>query len=320
MTVRQSLPRAIAETASDWILREEDGFSSQDRAAFEAWRAADPRHEEALIRLRALWNELDEAVPAPVVPLHRPVQRAYRKLVLPKWVPSKWMGAMAACVALVWLAAGEGWLIRLRADQRTVPGEQRTLHLADGSQVKMDSNTALAFDFTPVRRSVRLLGGRALFTVAADPGRPFVVRAGSGEVTALGTQFTVETEHGKADALVTEHRVLVRSGYGNPAIVGEGQTITWTDGGLGAVRKADVGADTAWTRGRLVVAGMPLREVVARIGRYRTGYAGVLGDAAHMRVSGVYDLARPDEALAALQKSLGLSALRISDRVVLLYR
>lgn len=69
-------------------------------------------------------------------------------------------------------------------------GARRSVRLADGSVVELEANSELATDFGPVRREVRLEKGRARFDVAHE-GRPFVVLAGGGSVTARGTVFEV---------------------------------------------------------------------------------------------------------------------------------
>lgn len=313
MTVPEPLPRSIAEQAADWILRREAGFSPQESESFELWRLADARHEEALSRLGDLWRELDEVkvpvcVPSPVPPVRRAVP------------PPRWTWALAASLALVWLASGTQWLARLGADYSTEVGEQRTLHLDDGSMVTLDSNTALDLDFTADRRSLRLLAGRALFIVHPDPKRPFVVEAGQGQATALGTRFTVATDDDGSDVIVTEHSVAVRLNETRPTVLTEGRAMRWNQRGAEKVRRVDIPASMAWTDGQLVASGAPLRDVVAEIGRYRRGYVGLMGEAGSIRVSGVYDLTRPDDAIEALRESLGLREIRLTDRLIVLRR
>ncbi len=53
-------------------------------------------------------------------------------------------------------------------------------------------------------RRIELQEGEAYFTVAKDPGRPFVVEAGDKRVVAIGTQFAVRREGGEVRVVVTE--------------------------------------------------------------------------------------------------------------------
>src|SRR3546814_4407377 len=78
--------------------------------------------------------------------------------------------------------------------------------LRDGSAVTLNSNSEIDVDFDEGIRHVRLLRGEALFDVAKDSIRPFVVEADSTRVTAVGTSFTVNRVSGR------DVQVLVREG------------------------------------------------------------------------------------------------------------
>lgn len=314
MTPATPIPKLIADVAMDWILRCEEGLSPADRHAFDQWRLADPRHEEALARLQGLLRELDAVPPTQLAP----------SLAVPTAVARtptrRWPWAMAASFAFLCLLGNAQWLSRLGADYSTGVGERRTVHLADGSVVEMDSDTVLDQDYAAGRRTLKLRVGRAMFVVKADPRRPFVVEAGNGSVTALGTRFIVATDGDESELVVTEHSVAARTGKTPAAVVVQGQAINWGPDGLERTRPVDLSASTAWMRGRLVVSGAPLREVVSEIGRYRKGYVRLMGDSGAIRVSGVYDLTHPDQALDALSRTLELRQVRLTDRFILLSR
>jgi transmembrane sensor len=77
------------------------------------------------------------------------------------------------------------------ADYSTSPGQQRQITLADGSQITLNTDSAISVDFDPQQRRIRLIAGEAYFTIAPDNGRPFVVTTDEGEVQALGTAFDI---------------------------------------------------------------------------------------------------------------------------------
>ena len=92
----------------------------------------------------------------------------------------------AAAVALVVVVAGVGWvrgpdvLLRMQADYITDKGEVRTVHLADGSTVELDSASAIRLEYDGVQRRISLIQGSAIFDVAPMVGeetRPFVVQS-----------------------------------------------------------------------------------------------------------------------------------------------
>ena len=70
------------------------------------------------------------------------------------------------------------------------------VRLADGSGVQLGAGTLLETAFDAGRRTIRLWRGQARFEVAHE-GRPFVVLAGGGSVTARGTVFDVAVADGR---------------------------------------------------------------------------------------------------------------------------
>ncbi|WP_159980510.1 MULTISPECIES: FecR domain-containing protein [unclassified Novosphingobium] len=329
---RQPMSPEIAAAAADWIVRRDGGrMTAEDEQAFALW-LAEPAHSDAVARLERIWDLLNgddelgqhggEAEPVAELPRQRvlPVPaRGYGPRPTPRLRRGALAsGGVAAALALVVLGGVQDWPMRMRADHMTGIGERREIALSDGSVVQLDSGSAIALDYTGPRRGVRLLAGAAMFDVAPDRARPFTVDAEGGSVTALGTAFAVRDEGGRATVTVTRHSVRVQDA-GRAAVVGEGQRADFGRGTLTGPLPAQ-GDAAAWTRGRLVVVDRPLGEVVAQIDRYRRGYVAVTGPAAAIRVSGVYDLEHPLAAIDSIEKSLGLSSLRLSDRFIILRR
>jgi transmembrane sensor len=320
---KRPIPHAVAEAAAEWIVRRDGGpLSAEDEAAFQLW-LADPAHREATSRLEGVWGILDEQpatkteLPPQFAPRGRIRWRRSGEAPRPRWRRLA-ASAVAASLALALIGGAQDWPTRLRADYVTDVGERRTAHLSDGSTVELDSRSAIALHFSNGRREIELLAGTALFTVAPERQRPFVVTANGGSVTALGTAFMVRQSAAGADVTVTLHRVRVETAE-RAITVGEGQTANYASDTLQGPFPADRAA-TAWTRGRLVVADRPLAEVIEEIGRYRRGYITVSGPAAALRVSGVYDLDQPLAAIDNIEKSLGLTSFRLTDRVIILQR
>lgn len=314
------------EQAADWIVRQ-DGtvLDAAEQASFVAWLAV-PEHRAEFDRQHAVWQRYRRLASLPEEePGRRVFQRAGRRT-------SAWhftrtsigrrsaIPAIAAVLALAMIGTAEDWPTRLRADYATGIGERRNITLSDGSTVTLASGSALAFDQAHGERIANLLAGTAQFRVAPDPHHPFRVQTAQGSVTALGTVFTVSEAAGGPDVGVLEHSVAILTASGAKAVVREGESTRFTADKVALPIRSDVHAAAAWTRGKLIVFNRPLSEVVAIIGRQRRGYWTVRGDAANLRVNGVYDLDRPLDALAALEKTLGLRSLRISNRFIVISR
>ncbi|MEJ1962448.1 MAG: FecR domain-containing protein [Gammaproteobacteria bacterium] len=91
---------------------------------------------------------------------------------------------MAATLALI--ALGTFFYLR-DAGIGTDVGEQRTLTLADGTRIYLNTDTRVVVRYDEHVRRVELKSGEALFEVAHRPDQPFVVVAGDRTITALGT-------------------------------------------------------------------------------------------------------------------------------------
>lgn len=202
---------ALAREAAHWFARMRAPDAKTSRGAFDAWLAQRPEHRSAynhaaeVFAMGKLLADADEPAPA----------KRRRK------VPAIALVAIIACVVGIggWAGlhpAGPS-LDRREAtatttDHRrisTVLGETRVVQLADGSTVRLGSDTALEIDIGSSGRSLKLLRGQARFEVAHDR-RPFVVLAGGGSVTARGTIFEVAlTRSGKVDVRLLQGAVDV---------------------------------------------------------------------------------------------------------------
>jgi transmembrane sensor len=186
----------------------------------------------------------------------------------------------------------------LLSDYATRVGGRERITLADGSVVSLNTATALSVDFTVARRVVTLHAGEALFEVARDKARPFIVRSGGGEAQAVGTVYSVRRRGPLSDVVVTEGIVAVNNGAETVRLTA-GQSIAYGDGIHSAVAAVDGAAATAWSRGKLIFNRRPLGEVAAELERYQLGKVIVRGERLkRLEVTGVFEL---DDSKALLQ-------------------
>jgi transmembrane sensor len=194
--------------------------------------------------------------------------------------------ALAASVAVVVINA-EKWHIAAPRDAedvyRTETAQNQQIRLPDGSTVVLGGSTEMAVHFADGKRSIRLEKGEALFTVAHDRNHPFIVEAGNGSVTAVGTEFNVRRNLELVTVTVTEGSVLVAPTTGNspkaatldvpqmnwqPVHLQRDQELTYDDQQRHNVRPTG-GLASEWTAGRFQYRDVPLRYVVADLNRYR---------------------------------------------------
>ncbi len=232
-------------------------------------------------------------------------------------------GLIAASVFGV--CAVGGWSV-LQGSQtyRTGVGEQRTLHLADGSTIELNTASTVRVALGKTRRDIRLIRGEAQFAVAHDPSRPFVVDAASARLRAVGTAFDVRIRsHAVVDLTVTQGVVAVLSAAGRGAQprVSAGQAAVIDSG---AVAETVLGGQAlhqriAWQQGVIELNGETLVQVVDEFNRYQT-HPIVIGDARleSLRIGGRFQVNESDRFLAALTASFPIDVIRTSDGGVLL--
>lgn len=297
------------DEAIDWFVRLRAGLSAEEKAAFEQWRAKDAENAAAFEEVLRMFGHLAGMSPSRRIgtPRHGGRRRTAAAIA-----------ALAAALALL-LSLGDV-ATRFRADHYARVGERKVVALDDGSRAQLDSRSSIAVHYSAAERRVILLSGEAWFDVAHDPARPFVVEAGDGSVTALGTAFDVALNGSGARVTVNEHRVLVMSG-GASVVVEEGQQSVYErDAAAHAPETVDVEAATAWRRGKLIVTKLPLGDVLATVGRYHRGYIYCVDPSAcERRVSGVFDVADAAQVVREIEMSLGLRAIRLTPFATFLY-
>lgn len=292
---------ALFDQASGWYyrLRAEDA-SARDQADFAAWLAQGPAQRQAWDEVSALLGALRE--PARQV---REAQRA-------RWRRPRlrvWASAAAVLLAVGLLSLYSPWPDRWRADYATATGESRNLTLADGSQLQLNTDSAVQIDLRPNERRVTLLRGEAWFEVSADAARPFVIRSGEGWVKVVGTRFSVARQGAQTRVRVAQGKVQVSADGEQTVLLEPGRAVDYQGGRLGAVRDFDAAAEFAWRQRQLVFRQQSLAEVVDELNRYWPGEVLVFGDALRQRkVSGVFEIDKPEAVLKALKHTLGLRA------------
>ncbi len=305
------------EAAAEWFARlKRSEVSTEELARFDAW-FAQGGNAKAYAEIEAIWRvggqiDRDPRVagaiakvlashPAPGEPSAAP----RRRLRLPRWTP---VPITAVVLALGW------WSLHgLGRFYTTDLGEQRLVVLADGSRVRLDTNTRLRVRLSRGERHIDLDRGQAFFEVAHDSARPFVVQAGDTTVQALGTRFDVRREASQVRVALVEGRVKVDGAAARSWTLAPGQQ--WSSApGAREPRAVDVSATTSWTDGRLTFHGTAFADALAEVNRYAAAPVR-LQDArlADEPISGVFNTCDIKAFVAAMTELYPLDAVRRPD-------
>lgn len=281
----------IRQEAADWVVALQE-CSADQHARLQAqcadWQAADPRHQQVLEQMQQMWQATDPAQT-------RRRKRRYLSTGLGSLLLMAWLGSH-----LPWAYWG--------ADYRTASGEIRNLTLPDGSRIVLNSDSAIDLDYSDKARTLRLVRGELLVTVASDRERPFQVQTRHLTATALGTQYTVEQADTFSRVAVQESSVAVTpNDSGSPLTLSAGQRADLDSNGVIA-RETTPTYRPDWADGRLVFSNAPLPQVVERLGRHRTGLVRLSEELSHrlLHFTGVLPANDSDTALALLADSLDL--------------
>jgi transmembrane sensor len=372
----------ISEEAAEWFVEfRTSDIDAAGRQAFDAWVRSSTEHLRAYLEVAAIWNEasgvdarheLDvdalialaatqgnlvalqsfksEAARAMPSDAWQPDQYALRTGPMPRKLWSRSKGRAAIAASVVFLTALTGlfaWLyVQSVHTYGTQVGERRSIRLLDGSTIELNSRSRVRIDFSQASRTVQLLEGQALFHVANDPSRPFVVNSEGTSVRAVGTQFdvykkgsgtivtvvegVVSVAKGERVAASGEHTPIAAQSARPPSppnhrttdrtlqaaiMLSAGQQLTVSERVAPEPVRVNVAAATAWTQRQLVLDSAPLKEVAEEFNRYSERRL-VVEDAGEkeLRLSGVF-ATDPDFLIRYLKERPDITVHETDDEI-----
>lgn len=327
----------VTAQASRWIVRlGAPDCSSGEIAQFERWLGEDPLHAQIFDSLQGMWggiSALGEKACAGDHPRAARMSAAYGpRLRRRNW--SRQLAAAAAAVLLV-LASASLWLEWPSPSNvyRTATGKQLTVTLADGSVAHLNTDTKLTVNYGAMSRNIMLAHGEALFNVAHDKARPFIVYSAGGAIRAVGTSFNVRNHHGEVSVTVLEGTIEVVKAKpaqaGNlrpvstPERVTAGQMVNYAPAALGPVKKAsplEIRRTDAWQKGKLVFDGMRLDAIVEEINSYMPGRVVIMDDSlAELEGGGMFQVNDVQSAVSAIERALPVRVVRVTPYLTLLF-
>ena len=378
MDRRSKLNSQIYQEASEWFVECRAGdLDAKARQAFDSWLRKSPEHMSAYLEFSAIWNEgrlldphdkfdqdtlIAEAVadrdnvtdwsgarndndalaaafaPAPAI-APATARREHRRFSRRRFA--------AIAASLVLAAAAALFYVRtLQAPTyATAIGEQRSLALMDGSTVELNSRSKIVVRYTPQGRNVELLQGQALFRVAKDASRPFIVKTGATLVRAVGTEFDVYQKRDGTVVTVVEGRVAILTDHalsepgaatgatdeprrtnlefptvpkgqvGN-ILVAAGEQLTVTPKLIRISEHPNIATATAWTQRQLVFESASLADVADEFNRYNDRQLIVADPRLEtFHVSGVFSSTDPASLIRFLRARPELKVLETESQI-----
>jgi len=285
MTTRLSSEQVYDE-AAHWAARVDAGpLPAEDQAILDRWLAADTRHFGAFAQASAL-----------LAPVHEPLPMRVKETAPPSRRHFVIGGGIAAgLLTFVGIRNYARWFLG-EERYRTQLGEMRVIPLSDGSVVSLNTNSEIAVRYTADQRFIELVRGEALFDVAKNKHRPFIVRTGATQVRAVGTSFNVKAlPNQPVQVLVREGVVEIkRPGVSVAPVImlaSNNRATAPQDAPIEAkpVETAEVGRELAWRVGRLAFHGETLAEAAEQFARYSDAHIQIDDpEIANQKVTGLF--------------------------------
>ncbi len=345
----KSQNKAILEQAADYYLAlQENSMSGAELKAWQSWFLRSKEHQEAFQRLEALWGALDGLVIEDFDHVESFEQRApssdlkadgsVLSLIAADNTPSRggsfagWAQAIAACLVVVAVGAYLTFVPEQKMKEfsvvsyETAVDKQRVVTLADGSILELGADSEVTVGYTNDSRELTLLKGQAIFTVSKNPNRPFVVKAGQGSVTAIGTVFNVRKSGVGVEVRVLEGTVAVRPTLEGTlasapvALVTAGLQTQYSDQGLlSLVEVGNVRDGLEWRVGVLTMVNRELGDVIQELNRFVENEITIGDEAvAQFNFTGTVYPDQIDDWLDGLQQGYPLKVMRVGSSTVLM--
>lgn len=287
--------RRVARSAARWLALIESGEAGeQDHAALQRWRDHSATHEHAWQRIQALRSRFDGLPPElAMASLNRPDQGRRRML--------KGMLSLAAVAPAAWLISRELPIDVWRSDHSTGTGERRSLTLADGSVLEL--NTASAVNLDAGKRQLTLVRGEIALRVAG--ASPFIIDTDQGRATVRAGETCVRQQGDVCEFSVFSGTAQLRpTGY-DTLELRPGQRVRLREGRIESTQAFDTQVP-GWRDGVLMANDQPLGDFLRELDRYRPGILRWSPALESLRVTGSFRLANTDQILDLLAASLPL--------------
>ncbi len=340
----------IIREACEWLARMDGGeLSELEKSELNKWVRKSDNNKKELERLAIIWDSIEDAnlenvkfdvSNSELDQLHINTIEQSRK--------SKFKIFMSIAASLM-LCISLGLIMHFHnlaqfkstnGKYETGIGDQQTVELADGSEIRLNTNTLVEVNYYDGKRNIHLYKGEAHFNVAHDPDKPFTVKARKGDVRALGTIFSVRVKNDRVNVIVEEGKVRIRANERSNQL--EDATLTTIDENLDKEEKslmvvANAGNSVvfdeqeiesiieeekevierkfSWRQGMLAFDDEPLSDVIEEVSRYTSNKI-IIADPniRSLRVGGYYPIGKIQAIFDALELNLGLHVNQVDEQ------
>ena len=306
-----SLQTDALKAAALWFVQLTSGDATdEERAAWHAWRQQNPAHEYAWQQVEKVTRKFSSpgmSAEIGLATLERPASPGRRKVL-------QHIATVVALGGLGWMsyrtAPWQSW----SADYVTAVGEQRAVTLQDDSQLTLNTDSVVDVRFSATERRIVLHRGEVFINTAADMHqRRFVVATEHGDVTALGTRFTLGCDKHLTRVELFDGALGIRAAASQGVhYLQPGHSVRFSEQ-LVETPFPLTRTQPGWLNGMLVIDDMVLTDFIADLGRYRRGYLIADKSLQGLRISGAFPIDNTNRILDSLVTTLPVDVQRFTD-------
>lgn len=299
----------LLQQAAEWFaVMQSEPVSEQERKAWQHWLSTSEQHHQAWQKVKGISQQFN-GLP---VEASRAVLDSSVKSTITRRQALKTFAFLFVSSGVVWqVARQQHWT----AQYRTARGEIRQLNLDDGSQLWLNTASAVDIIYSSTLRQIVLHSGELYIETAADSAdgkRPLVVDTGFARLQALGTGFSVRKEQERILLSVMDGAVEIRlnakrnvKSMGQPQIkrVEAGQQVYFSAYRIAPI-SALIASSSSWIKGIILADNMRLGDFIDQLNRYHSGHISYHPAVADIRLVGAYPVTNIERILEALEASL----------------
>lgn len=296
------IPEPILDQAIDWLVKLHSGENTQHtQQSCNHWRAENSLHEQAWQALQqteqhfAQLNQIN-----PQLALHTLVEQ-------PKGFSRRQALKLLALFTVAapcsyWIWKDQSWL-GFTADIKTAIGEVETIQLSDGSELILNTNSAVDIDISEDSRSISLLKGELYLAINGNHRLPMRLYSQNYGIKSRNAQLVLRQQAEQSFLHLSHGNISIKHAEQDLLTLNAPSTYLLKAQGImeaGALNHSP----TAWTKQQLIVRQMPLKQLLTELNRYQRGWITYSDEIAALEVSGVFQLKQIDQAYIALANSL----------------
>ena len=344
----------VEAEALAWIAQlNGDDVSEKDLAAFREWVNRSPAHQKEIKELSELWTGLNvlTVMDEPIRQADKLSKQLRKRRARQQWrrqilLPALSVASILAVVIIAPTVLSRNDVptsyeaqVNVPLTFKTAKGEHQTHSLEDGSVITLNTDSYVEVDFTDGQRDIRLLKGEALFSVAHDEQRPFLVFANDGVVRAVGTEFSVHITDFAMEVIVSEGSVelstleptkpTTSATEVSPNVAkvaslgiikaGHSAEVKNSQASIANVSDEVIDAELSWRVGRLDFTGEGLEEAIAEYTRYTDMNIKIIDpELKKIRLGGSFPTNEPDLFLKNLEFNFGIKVEKVGQSQVFL--